>query len=81
MDSITVYDENGKLLYSLYDCSIMAGANERWYLIKDRFKILPELINIAYTQWCKKSNYDGDNEIMEIVLNGIKYIFINHYWD
>ena len=81
MDSITVYDENGKLLYSLYGCSIMGGENERWYLIKDRFKILPKLINIAYTIWSKNSNYDGDNEKMTIVLNGIKYVFINHYWD
>lgn len=81
MDSITVYDENGKLLYSLYECSIMGRDNERWYLIKDRFKILPKLINIAYTIWSKNSNYDGNNEKMTIVLNGIEYVFINHYWD
>ena len=81
MDSITVYDKNGKKLYSLYGCSIMGGCRERWYLIKDRFKILPKLVNIAYTIWSKKSNYDGDNETMEITLNGVTYIFKNHYWD
>lgn len=81
MDSITVYDENGKILYTLYECSMMGSSYERWYLIKDRFKILPKLINIAYTIWSKKSNIDGDNESMTITLNNITYRFINHYWD
>lgn len=81
MDSITVYDENGKILYSLYECHVMGGSYERWYLIKDRFKILPKLINIAYTIWSKNSNIDGDNESMTITLNNITYRFINHYWD
>lgn len=81
MNSIYVYDENGKLLYSLYECSFMVSSEERWYYIKDRFKILPKLINIAYTIWSKKSNLDGDNESMTISLNKITYCFINHYWD
>ena len=81
MDSITVYDENGNTLYTLYECSVMGSSRERWYLIKDRFKLLPKLINIAYTIWSKKSNFDGDNETMTIKLNNITYRFINHYWD
>ena len=81
MDEITVFDENGKELYCLYESPLMGCSSKRWYLLTDMFLILPKSICEFYIEWSKFSTIDGDNQTAEIILNGVRYVFTNHYWD